>query len=206
MNRLFNFLFILLLGVTFHSCIDQEFDEPPVDGEDPGITPNATIADLKALYKAGQFVPITEDLTIGGVVVADDRSGNYFRSFILQDATAGIEVRINQTSAYNFYPIGRQLFIKCKGLVLGDYNGVAQLGGYTYIEDGAQNLGDIVALNDHIIKGKRTEAPTPKVKKISELTTADVSTLIKLENVEFASTDVGLTFADIIGRASLNRT
>lgn len=206
MNRLFNLLFIFLLGITFNACIDQEFDEPPIDGEDPGITPNATIADLKGLYKAGQFVSITEDLTIGGVVVADDRSGNYYKSFILQDETAGIEVRINQTSAYNFYPIGRQLFIKCKGLVLGDYNGVAQLGGYIYIEDGAQNLGDIVALNDHIIKGKRVEVLAPKVKKISELTTADISTLIKLENVEFASTDVGLTYADIIGRASLNRT
>lgn len=206
MNRLFQFLFIFLIGITFTACVDQEFDEPPIDGEDPGITPNATIADLKALYKAGQLVPITQDLTIGGIVVADDRSGNYFKSIILQDATAGIEIRINQTSAYNFYPIGRQLFIKCKGLVLGDYNGVAQLGGYTYIEDGAAQLGDIIALNDHIIKGKRVGAPAPKVKKINELTTADISTLIEIENAEFASTDIKLPFADIIGRASLNRT
>jgi hypothetical protein len=204
MNKLLK-LFSLLLIFSISSCIDQEFDEPPVDGEDPGITPNATVADLKALYKAGQIVPITQDLTIGGVVVADDRSGNYFRSFILQDATAGIEVRINQTSAYNFYPIGRQLFIKCKGLVIGDYNGVAQLGGYTYIEDGATQLGDIIALNEHILKGKRVGTPAPKVKKINELTTADISTLIKLENVEFASTDANLPFADVIGRASLNR-
>lgn len=206
MNRLLQFLFICLLGITFHACVDQEFDEPPIDGEDPGITPNATIADLKALYKPGQLVPITQDLTIGGVVVADDRSGNYYKSIILQDETAGIEVRISQTSAYNFYPIGRQLFIKCKGLVIGDYNGVAQLGGYTYIEGGASQLGDIIALNDYIIKGKRVGAPAPKVKKINELTAADVSTLIKLENVEFAGTDINLPFADIIGRASLNRT
>lgn len=206
MNRLLQFLFIFLIGITFTACVDQEFDVPPIDGEDPGITPNATIADIKALYKAGQYVTIKEDLTIGGVVVADDRSGNYYKSFILQDATAGIEVRINQTSAYNFYPIGRQLFIKCKGLVLGDYNGVAQLGGYIYIESGAQNLGDIVALNEHIIKGKRVQAVVPKVKKISELTTADISTLVKLENVEFSSVDVGLTYSDIVGRTSLNRT
>jgi len=206
MNRLLQILFIFLISITFTACVDQEFDEPPIDGEDPGITPNATIADIKALYKVGQFVPITQDLTISGVVIGDDRSGNYFRSFILQDSSAGIEVRINQTSAYNFYPIGRQLFIKCKGLVLGDYNGVAQLGGYTYLEDGATNLGDIVALNEFIIKGKRVGVPAPKVKKINELTIADVHTLIKLENVEFSGQDIGLTYADVIGRASLNRT
>lgn len=206
MNRLLNLFFFLLLGTALTSCVDQTFDEPPVDGEDPGITATTTIAELKSLYKVAQFVPITQDIIIGGVVVADDRSGNYYKTFILEDETGGIQVRISQTNAYNFYPIGRQLFIKCKGLVLGDYNGVPQLGGYIYVEDGAQNLGDIVSANDYIIKGKRVGEPAPKVKKIKELTTDDINTLIKLENVEFAGTDVGLTYADIVGRASVNRT
>ncbi len=197
-------IFSLFFGVT--ACIDQEFDEPPVDGVDPDITANATIADLKAIFKPGALTAVDQDLIIKGVVVADDRSGNYYRTFILQDETGGIEVLINQTNAYNFYPIGRELFVKCKGLVLGEYNGVIQLGGYVFVEDGAQQLGDILALDEHIIKGKRVGAPEPKVKTISTLSSADVSTLIKLENVEFAAVDVGLPFADQAGRQTLNRT
>ena len=207
MNTLFKNLLLAIFfigGIT--ACIDQEFDEPPVDGEDPDIEANATIAELKALFQKGTFVSIQEDIIIEGIVVADDRSGNFFRTLILQDATAGIEILINQTNAYNLYPIGRQLFIKCKGLVIGEYNGVIQLGGYTYIEDGASNLGDINDLNTHIIKGKKSEVPAPKVKIINELTEADISTLVKLENVEFTSADVGLTYADPIGRQSINRT
>ncbi len=207
MNTLFKNLLLAVFfigGIT--ACIDQEFDEPPVDGEDPDIEANATIIELKALFQKGTFVSIQEDIIIQGIVVADDRSGNFFRTLILQDATAGIEILINQTNAYNLYPIGRQLFVKCKGLVIGEYNGVIQLGGYTYVEDGGTNLGDINDLNTHIVKGKRMEVPAPKVKKINELTEADISTLVKLENVEFASADVGLSYADPIGRQSINRT
>ncbi len=207
MNTLFKNLLLAIFfigGIT--ACVDQEFDEPPVDGEDPDIEANATIIELKALFQKGTFVSIQEDIIIQGIVVADDRSGNFFRTLILQDATAGIEILINQTNAYNLYPIGRQLFVKCKGLVIGEYNGVIQLGGYTYVEDGGTNLGDINDLNTHIVKGKRMEVPAPKVKKINELTEADISTLVKLENVEFASADVGLSYADPIGRQSINRT
>ncbi len=206
MNALLKNLFVLFLLAGLSACVDLEFDAPPVDGEDPGITPNATIAQVKSLYKPGGFAIIDQDWIIGGVVVADDRSGNFFRSIILQDETSGIEVRINQTNAYNFYPIGRQLFIRCKGLIIGDSNGVPQLGGYLYIENGAQQLGDIVELNDRIIKGKRTETPAPRVRTIAELSEADISSLVRIENVEFADADVGQTFADPVGRRTLNRT
>ncbi|MDX1941498.1 MAG: DUF5689 domain-containing protein [Saprospiraceae bacterium] len=206
MKYLFQKLLILFLLVGFTACIDQEFDEPPVDGVDPGLTANATIAELKALYKSGTYTPIEQDLVVKGVVVADDRSGNYFRSFILQDASAGIEILINLTNAYNFYPVGRELFIKCQGLVLGEYNGVIQLGGYVYIEDGAQQLGDIQALDEHIIKGKRGTVPEPKIKTINTLGPGDISTLVRLENVEFAGSEVGLPISDQVGRQTLNRT
>lgn len=206
MNYLLKSFLILFVFAGLTACVDQEFDEPPVDGIDPGLTANATVAELKNLYKPGRLTPVEQDLIIKVVVVADDRSGNYYRTIIVQDATAGIEVLINQTNAYNFYPIGRELFIKCKGLVLGEYNGVVQLGGYVYAEGGAQVLGDIIALDDHIIKGKRVGAPKPKVKAINALNAGDISTLIKLENVEFAASDVGLPYADATGRQTLNRT
>lgn len=210
MTTIFKNLFVafvtltLMVGVT--ACIDQDFDEPPAGGEDPGITPNATIADLKAIFTPGSLTEIKDDLIIGGIVVADDRAGNFFRSFILQDETGGIEVLINQTNAYNFYPVGREIFIRCQGLVIGDYNGVIQLGGYVYIEDGAPELGNIVALEDHLIRGLRVGEPEPTVRTINQLSEDDISTLIRLENVEFASQEVGLPYSDPIGRQTLNRT
>lgn len=196
---------LLLSSLLFSGCVKNEFDAPPIDGEEVDIVANTSIADLKAMLGPG-FTKITEDVIISGVVVADDRSGNFFRNFILQDETAGISISINMTDAYNLYPIGRELFIKCQSLYLGDDNGTIILGEYLYIEDGAENLGNIINLNEFIIKGKRREAPAPKVTSINQLTANDISTLIQLDMVEFTAIDKNQTYADPVGRRSLNRT
>ncbi|HMO40251.1 MAG TPA: DUF5689 domain-containing protein [Saprospiraceae bacterium] len=206
MNHLIKTLLALFLLVGGAACVNQDFDEPPVEGIDPGITPDATIAELKALYRPGSLTAVEQDITIGGVVVADDRSGNFFRSFVLQDASGGIQILINQTNFYNFFPIGRELFIKCKGLVIGESNGVLQLGGYVFVQNGAQQLGDIIALDDHIIRGKRVGDPEPRIRTINSLSTADVSTLVRLENVEFDAVELGFPYGDAVGRRTLNRT
>ena len=203
--KLVNLLALLVVIIGIQSCVDLDFAEPPVDGVDLPENGNTSIADLKALADPNKLVEISEDLKIEGIVVADDRSGNFFREFILQDETGGIEVLVNLTSLYNSYPIGREVVIKCQGLFLGFNSGVIQLGGYTYVESGGENLGDIIDFNERILKGRVVGAPEPKVTTINELGTDDISTLIKLENVEFIADDLGQTLADPVGRQSINR-
>lgn len=210
MKMLFRFFPILLLAATailVPSCVDLNFDEPPLEGEDPGLTATTTIAQLKSrLITPGSFVAIEDDVIIKGVVVADDRSGNFFNSFILQDETGGIDVRISISNAYNFFPIGRELYIKCQGLVLGDNSGVIQLGGYTYTQTGAVRLGNIVNTGAFIFRSKKVGEPAPKVRTINALVGGDITTLVKLENVEFVPADTAELFADAVGLRTLNRT
>ncbi len=196
---------VLSLLFSIPSCVDQDFEGPPTTGTELDLEANTTIEELKSLH-LGKPTIIDQDVVIRGVVVADDRSGNFFRSFIFQDSTAGIEVLVNLTDFYNFYPIGRELAIDCKGLVLQNDNGIIQLGGYIYQENGVDQVGAIVDFDERIFRGMLLGAPEPDVKTISELGTEDISTLIKLENVEFASSELGLTFADAFGMRTLNRT
>lgn len=206
-HRLLTFSLLLSTLLIVPACVDLTFDEPPLDGEDPGLTANTTIAELKSLLvPPAAFRAIDQDIIIKGVVVADDRSGNFFNSFILQDATGGIDVRISIGNAYNFFPIGREIFIKCKGLVLGDNNGVVQLGGYTYTENGNVRLGSIVNTGAFIFRGKKGVDPEPRIRTINSLTAADITTLVKLEDVEFATADAGQLYADAAGLRTLNRT
>ncbi|GIV32176.1 MAG: hypothetical protein KatS3mg030_478 [Saprospiraceae bacterium] len=198
----FAFLFALTLVLGLSACLDENFDTPPVDGVDPGITPTTSIAELKAMHTMGNFETIDQDIIIGGVVVADDASGNWYRTFVLQDETGGIEVLTDIADSYVLYPIGRQVFIRCKGLVLGDYNNLIQLGGYV-TED--LSLGPIITVTDHIIKGKKVGAPAPKVLTIDKLSMNDVSTLIQLDNVQFVAADTARTFADPVTRTAYNR-
>lgn len=206
LKKIIYFAFFISLVAGVSSCVDLEFDEPPTTGTPLNVEANTTIAELKALYVPGKLTKIEDDIVIRGVVVADDRSGNFYRSFVFQDASAGIEVLINLTDYYNFYPIGRELAIDCQGLVLGEYNGVVQLGGYTFLEGGSEQLGDIVDFNQRISRGMLIGTPEPAVRTINSLGPQDISTLIKLENVEFGFGEVGLTFADAFGQQTLNRT
>ena len=102
-------------------------DEPtfkPVE-----MTPNITIAELKALYqKEGDPVKIDEELIIGGQVVSEDRSGNIYKELYIQDASGAISIKMGQYSMYNDYKPGQWVYVKCSGLTLGSYSGMLQLG------------------------------------------------------------------------------
>ncbi len=197
------FLPTLFLGVVFNACLKEDFDQPPTDGTDPGLTANATIAQVKALHSIGQLETITEDWIIKATVVADDASGNLYQAFVIQDETGGIMVKIETTDSYTLYPIGREIYIKCKGLVIGDYNNLYQLGGF--ITDDGQ-LGNIIKVSDHLVRGaKSATPPVPKVRQISELTFDDVNTLVTVTNVQFSLADTSLGFADPVTRTTYNR-
>ncbi len=200
--------FGLSLVFVWSSCVDLAFDAPPAEGEDVMLTPNATIAELRALHTIGQFEEVTQDWIIEAVVIADDRTGNFYRTLVVQDETGGIDLRINATDLYNDYPIGRKVYLRPKGLWLGDYNGQYQLGGGTTIDsDGDEVLAFIepVLLDDYLVKGPRNQPITPRKRKITELSAADLSTLVQLDSVQFVETDAGQPYADAANRIAINR-
>lgn len=205
LSKLFFFSLLLSMAVL-PSCVDTEFEEPPVTGTELEVTGNTSIADLKSLYIPGRPTVIETDVIVQGIVVGNDVQGNFFRSLIIQDSTAGIEVLINLTDAFNLFPLGREVAIDCKGLVLGEFNGIVQLGGYIIQEGGGEELGDIIDYNSRIYRGMLVGEPEPAVRTINSLGVNDISTLVQLQDVEFASFELGLTYADAFGRSTLNRT
>jgi hypothetical protein len=192
---------LLSTVVTVSSSCNKEFDQPPVYVP-PTVTANATIRQLKALHTtSGNITPITQDLIIRGIVIADDRSGNYYKTIVIQDATGGIAIQLDGNNLYNNYPIGRELFINCKGLYLGDYNRLIQLGGGIDATGTSPQLADIPAtlFNKYIVKGSFGNVVTPRVVDVANLTSnmndTLQNTLIQLNNFEFVVADTNKTFA-----------
>jgi hypothetical protein len=202
-------LFFLIASFVLFSCVKQEFDDPPADTNTAGLVANKTIKELKSIHKPGEFETIQEDWIIEGVVVADDASGNYFKTLVIQDATSGIDLKLDATGLYNDYPIGRKIFIKCKGLVISDYNGLIQIGGGTFINNsGQEQLAGIeqLLIPTFVFKGPTKQEITPRELKIAELSNEMVSTLITLKDVQFRDADIDQTFADAAKKQSLNRS
>jgi len=211
-NNILSVVVALLFAAGLFACVDQNFDEPPVGDCEVNITANTTIKDLKAKrLSVGIPDAITEDIVIKGVVTSDDRPGNFYKTLVIQDNTAGIELKIDNGFLYQSYPVGREVYVRCKGLLLSDYNGVIQLIG-SAVQEGSQlsELGLTEAQERlNIVRGCTDKPVTPKVVTMAELLATShrdlISTLIQLDNVQFTQCDAARSFADPITQSSLNR-
>jgi hypothetical protein len=196
---------VFISGTT--TCV-KHFDEPP-EYTGPRVKANISITEIKRLHIPNNFEKITEDLIIEGVVIANDKTDNFYKSIVIQDSTAGITVRLDGFSLFNIYPIGRKIFIRLKGLWLGDYGGMIQLGAGVNRSDPQfpelipipQPLFDRV-----IIKGDLDQYVLPRKVKMDELNDSLQSMLITLTQVEFDHTDTGKTYADAVNKQTIAHT
>jgi hypothetical protein len=188
--------------VLMTSCKKTYTDPPPIGPA--GVVANTTIAALKTrLATTGTTVAITDDVIISGIVNADDKSGNYYQQISIQDSTGGIILRLGGSNLYTSYPVGRQIFVKAKGLYLGEYGRMIQMGGGIDSTDPSRPNVTLLAPNlqdKHIIKGALNQTLNPKIVTVAQLTTSlqdpYVNTLVKFQNFEFASGDLGKNYAD----------
>jgi hypothetical protein len=207
MNTRFNkFLtissFLILTSLLTYSC-KKQFDEPPVENY-PVLATNASISRIKALHTIGNTATeITDSLVVEAIVVSSDEAGNFYKQLIVQDDSAGIEIRVEMGNLYTDYPVGRKVYLKCKGLFVGDYQGNHQLTLNSAGDRIPENL-----LPDFVIGGAKDQNVIPKVVSILDLknSTQYRNMLVELNSVQFAAADTNQTYADAAGQASLNRS
>ncbi|TSA43584.1 MAG: hypothetical protein D4R55_00470 [Chitinophagaceae bacterium] len=192
---------IAILAVTSISSCKKNFDEPPAY-IDPNMVANTSIKALKALHTSGGFEAISGDVIISGTVVADDKSGNFYKELYIQDASGAVAIALDGTNLYTAYPIGRKLYIKCKGLYLSDYGGMIQIGVIDRSVPGNSTLAGIPSslFDTYVVKGSSNNPVTPRVVTQSQLTTniqdTLLGTLIQLNGYQFSTSDLNGTYAD----------
>jgi len=186
----------VIITLPFGGCLKKNFDAPPdTRSYDPGLAVNYAIGDLQLLP---QGIAISNDIVISGIVVMDDKEGNYYKKIVIQDSTGGIEILLDQNNLYGDYPVGRKIYVKCRGLYIGAYGQNPQLG---YIPDATGNLSDIpfTLIGDYIVKASYPHIQVPDTLTISQLADpaaarAHINTLIAIKDVEFSA--IGTTIAE----------
>ena len=193
------FFVTAIIAVVFSSCVNEDFDKPDVLIPHYNGTSNTTIADLKAGY-SGTLDSIDTPIVIEGIVVANDESGNFYKTIIIQDASGGIELKLDRYDMYTSFKVGQRVFVNCQGLFLGDYGGLVQLG---YVFNGAIGRIPDILIDNHLFRDSLPgAAPSPTVVTIPSLSMNNLSTLIQLDDVHF--TEPGLSFSE--STATTNRT
>ena len=212
----------LALVFSFNACRDDQFDEPPITGEDPGLSVNMTLDSLKTIYKSQltnyssiPYIKIDNDWTIKATVIGDDKSGNLYKTMIVDDGTAGIAIKLDISNFYTDYPVGREVYVKLKGLTLRYYGGLVQIGGFKDTVNASPSLASIPAalVRNYIIGGTWGHTVTPFTVNFADLGADGKSAasykwqsrLIKIEKVQFQSADAGQVWANQPALGSVNR-
>ena len=208
------FAIVIISGIT--SC--RKKAEVPADAAtyDPGFPAGCTrvsILQLKNILGSGGLpVQITDNIAVEAYITADDRSGNFYKNIMIQDSTSGIALLLEKSGLYNDYPVGRKIYVKCKGLYLSTYGGFKQLG---YSLDETKALVGVPAalFNTVVVKANYDPTLQPLNKLIKHVTLADLKSsvnneavmgcLIKMDsNVQFQSSQLGTTYAQAPSIAS----
>lgn len=196
-NLIYSIL-VLMIGAAFGlSGCSRMFDSPP-NLIDPGVTANTTILQLRALStNSGQYNLVTTDLIIKGTVVANDKSGNIYKQIFIQDSTAGISIELDANGLYSNYPVGRQIFILCKGLYVINQNSMLTLGMRSVVNGTPVVTGISSSLIDtYIRRGTLNNPVIPKVVTLAQLTNDMQSMLVQLDNYEVLQNELSFTYAD----------
>ncbi|MBQ4280060.1 MAG: OB-fold nucleic acid binding domain-containing protein [Rikenellaceae bacterium] len=154
-----------------------------------------SIAYLKSLYQ-GYPLRFEEDLTIEGVVVANDRNGNYYKTLVVSDGTGGIEVKADYDKLFEVFRTGQTVRIGCNGLALGAYGGLVQLGDPAPgdYETGYIPEGELAARI--VTTDKPVQQLLPETATIGGLLPRHVCTYVAFEAVQFVAEEAGLRWSE----------
>lgn len=179
-------LFSLVVSiVAFNSC-RKEYDQPPADEIPEGMV--LTIQELRDTFN-GDPIKFDQDFNLFATVTMDESNGNLYKEVYIQDETGGINLRM--ITGGGLYE-GDSLRINLNGITLNTYNGVYQL--------------DSVNIDKSVVKQANNIVIEPANITLSQVNSTLTSRLVRLNNVEFISSDLGTTLADAQNQQSKNLT
>ncbi len=159
--------------------------------KEPGIRqlpapeePGNSIAYVKSLYR-GQPYRIDAEIYLRAQIISSDRTGNFSKSLILEDATGGIEVKLDLADIFREFPPGHTLVVQCNSLTIGSYGGALQLGA---MPTGQWETDLIPAdrIKAHLaLQTGEEEELLPRELTIGSLTQRYVNCLARFEEVQF---------------------
>lgn len=227
MKRLKNILLlqVVCLGVLFAGCYNDFSDPAPAKVYTDADFGDQLVPIRKVLQlyydkygknTVGEGLEITEDYVIKGKVISNDAYGNIYRTMYLQDTSGAIEVKLGISGIYNEFKVGQTVYVKAKGLVLGNYRYMLSLGMPSVDADYANGYMDVrTIINAHVFRGKfegLTKNDTLVVRSPSELSDDQLGRLVRIEGLVSrfgsvtinGSTDIYPSFLEQVGTVYTN--
>ncbi len=233
-NNLFTVLYVLLISITFTSCVeDDEYTVPSslYDEENEAVAnliSNATqvsFADVKAMYNndpnddgnnndALPFL-VENDIYIKGYVTSSDQTGNFYKELFIQDSienpSSGLKIILNQVDTYNQFNKGREVYVNLKGLQIGEErtgNNVYTIGGGIETDQYGSTVTSLGVnqIKTHLFRSPDSYDLVPLELKFSEITDQHIGLYVIVGDAEFEDDLNGLRYFDPMEDFDTQRT
>ena len=186
----YRFCCALVLICLSIGCVKKKFNQPVISYADTSLPLYWSIAYLRTQMGTSGYKLIKEHVVISGIVIADDKSGNLYKQIIIDDGTAAIPILLDAYNLHTDFPIGRKVFVYCKGLYTNYYYKLPQIG---YVPDAQGNLSPIPFMlwNQFIQKGSLNQPVIPISISVEEAMKARpelYNRLIQLKNAQIMDT------------------
>ncbi|MFR9504061.1 MAG: DUF5689 domain-containing protein [Rikenellaceae bacterium] len=224
MKKLIHITLFALIAVAVQSC----YNNYGIPEETPAYT-DADFADCEIIsikefkehysYLVGASTDssteyndseiITENWVVRGKVISSDESGNVYKSLYIQDGDidegtrAAIELRLFASNYVN-YPEGSTVYVKLKGLSIGDYRGMISVGAHSYSATDTDYIHTTIEgkimLSEHIFLGESGEITEDDIYVVDASNYSSLYTdasenylacLVRFEGLESAFTEYG---------------
>ena len=194
-------IYLMWLSAYSYGC--SRSAEPDGRDDKPLRNPNAYLSTLhEGGYGVGRV--LDEDFVFEGYVTATDISGNFFRTFVIQDATGAIEINAGFGPLHNIYSPGRRIIIYAEGLAVLGVEGVIRLG--THIEPYSlyrvEPFGTPVIMAKYVFPDTVHTVIAPKIMSVGDLTAELCGQLVRIDGLKAEQVEAGLTWADPGGEGS----
>ena len=135
-------------------------------------------------------------------VTSSDYTGNFYKEIYLQDdptsPSDAIRLLINVTDSHNMFNLGREIYIKLKGLYIGEYrtgDGVVSIGSHDVGEDRLTQISEALT-KKNVLRSNDTADLTPLAVQFSQISDDHVGIMVEISQVSIVPAEVGLPYVD----------
>lgn len=178
---------LLLITAGLFSC--KRFDEPTLNLDLDGQS-TMSLAELNNMV-IDESITVTQPILVEGYVVSNDAASNYHKTFIINDASSGVEIMAGLYDLNIYYPEGQKVYISLEGCTLARSYGVLQIGLKAEQHSGfdIDYFGSRVLLDKHITRSAENKKIEPPTLAIPDLQPTDCGRLIRINALRLCSAD-----------------
>ena len=176
-------LVIILLSIVLVGCYNAA-DKPNFSTTIPEA--NTTIERLKEQYVGNRAIFIKDEVVVRGRITSSDTENNFYRTIIVDDQTAAIEVMVGLNALSKSYPEGLLVALNLQGCYVGESYGILQVGrkAESYSSYDVDYLDSREAADIVIRRSKDVEPIHPIDLNICDINKSHLGRLLRISDLQ----------------------